>query len=1151
MIDDRSPTTTAIYLLLGGFSIVFLARTVSGVRCALKRMYVNDAHDLNTCKREVTIMKELSGHKNIVGYLDCSITSVGDNVWEVLILMEYCRAGQVVNQMNQRLQTGFAETEVLQIFCDTCEAVARLHQCKTPIIHRDLKVENILLNDNGNYVLCDFGSATHKILNPQVHGVSAVEDEIKKEGKMFDGAITLDVTVPVEDNPSDGIQAEDEEWFFKFALRVATTLEEAEDGHVEWRVERGVEMGGAWEALGCLLYKLCFFTLPFGESQVAICDGSFTVPDNSKYSQKLHCLIRYMLEPDPNKRPDIYQVSTCAFKLTGKECPLPNIFNVPIPTVLPEPMTASEAAAKKSQTKARLSEAVGPTETSIAPRRRPKANSAVNTNVLPIQNTVNPMKTVISSACGNLGRKVAAQAENGHFFHMAQGTNQQHHRVLQQIQQGDLKQHQLQQLQQQQIINSQTQKYPQALQPSAQQLQQQQLMMQSMYYQQQQMPPYSPVQVEQYEQAFAQPPLTVPQHSQFQSSPHEYQTTSVAFVSPTSPISHQPAGHHRIQSDVSHGLAFVITGNNPLQPVGTMTVESSNKSVRPTSLEMDGIPNCPPQNISNPPDMSGWNPFGEDNFSNLTEEELLDRQFDQLRSYMSGKPEQRRTSIETEIEPRPILQTPVKEDLFGCIPFVSETGSNGKSEENATISSTVSECGFKIDKQGQGVLSLTCQSKEGRRNDSNLVMQQDHNKKGQDSDSDFESDPPTPQSSEEEEQEEEEFHSEQGEFNDVEAETFGQRPLLMDSDEDEEVDEEEKHSSDSDYEQKEMYSIAEPGLEYNADAESIASAESATALITPPDSPQVKGSKTLQGEVDIFGAVPFVGLHQHAQPSERLENKESFQNTCFKSATHKEQEEFDVFSNAPFTKKLPQTVQYSQGTLTQTPPVSPNDVDMFGSAPFQPIQTVQYRKESNEDVFGHVPFEEITASQLHKMKQRSLQKLSSRQRRTKQESSGGTGKRHHGTPTTTRKPSKPTYRTPERVRRHKKVGRRDSQSSNELLNISDSKENIGVALTDGKEKCQSLPADESLLDPFGAKPFHPQELQRNTQYQGLSDCRGEHHPVASRSRPGSVHGAFLAGEGLTTDDFGAVPFTELVLCTVTQQHSDFDPFGAAPFPSKQ
>lgn len=69
---------------------------------------------------------------------------------------------------------------MLQIFCDVAEAVSRLHHCQTPIIHRDLKVENILLNDSGNYVLCDFGSATGKVLNPLQHGVPAVEEEIKR-----------------------------------------------------------------------------------------------------------------------------------------------------------------------------------------------------------------------------------------------------------------------------------------------------------------------------------------------------------------------------------------------------------------------------------------------------------------------------------------------------------------------------------------------------------------------------------------------------------------------------------------------------------------------------------------------------------------------------------------------------------------------------------------------------------------------------------------------------------------------------------------------------------------------------------------------------------------------------------------------------------
>ena len=43
-----------------------------------------------------------------------------------------------------------------------------------------LQVENILLADSGNYVLCDFGSATGKVLNPSVHGASTVEEEIKK-----------------------------------------------------------------------------------------------------------------------------------------------------------------------------------------------------------------------------------------------------------------------------------------------------------------------------------------------------------------------------------------------------------------------------------------------------------------------------------------------------------------------------------------------------------------------------------------------------------------------------------------------------------------------------------------------------------------------------------------------------------------------------------------------------------------------------------------------------------------------------------------------------------------------------------------------------------------------------------------------------------
>lgn len=47
-----------------------------------------------------------------------------------------------------------------------------------------------------------------------------------------------------------------------------------------------------FQALGCLLYKVCFFSLPFGESILAIQSGKFNIPENCRYSTQLVTLIR-------------------------------------------------------------------------------------------------------------------------------------------------------------------------------------------------------------------------------------------------------------------------------------------------------------------------------------------------------------------------------------------------------------------------------------------------------------------------------------------------------------------------------------------------------------------------------------------------------------------------------------------------------------------------------------------------------------------------------------------------------------------------------------------------------------------------------------------------------------------------------------------
>nr|XP_020007553.1 BMP-2-inducible protein kinase [Castor canadensis] len=1076
----RYQVTLEESLAEGGFSTVFLVRTHGGIRCALKRMYVNNMPDLNICKREITIMKELSGHKNIVGYLDCAVNSISDNVWEVLILMEYCRAGQVVNQMNKKLQTGFTEAEVLQIFCDTCEAVARLHQCKTPIIHRDLKVENILLNDGGNYVLCDFGSATNKFLNPQKDGVNVVEEEIKKY-------TTLSYRAPEMINLYGG--------------KPITTKADI------------------W-ALGCLLYKLCFFTLPFGESQVAICDGSFTIPDNSRYSHNIHCLIRFMLEPDPEHRPDIFQVSYFAFKFAKKDCPVSNINVSSIPSALPEPMTTSEAAARKSQMKARITDTIGPTETSIAPRQRPKANSTTATpSMLTFQSSATPVKVPAPSEFSNHRPKGVLRPGNSPEILLGQEPPQQppqQHRVLQQLQQGDwrlqqlhLQQHHPQQQQQQQQLlqDAYMQQYQHAIQQ--QHVLQQQFLMHSVYQPQPTVSQY-PTMMQQYQQAFLQQQmLSQHQQSQQQASPDCL----------TSPREFSPAL-------VSYASSL---------PAQVGTVMESSYNANRSVAEKEAVANFTNQkNISNPPDMSGWNPFGEDNFSKLTEEELLDREFDLLRSNRLEE----RASSDKNVNPLSAPHNHPPEDPFGSVPFISHSGSPEKKVEQSSMTQENSTAN--PIKNGK-TSPISKDQRSGKKTSENSSVRGQVQKGNDDSESDFESDPPSPKSSEEEEQEDEEVPGEQ-DFNDddTEPENLGHRPLLMDSEDEEE---EEKQSSDSEYEQaKAKYSGS--GLTQDPN----------TALLTPTHLPSNVEMETCKQEFDVFGAVPFFAVRAQ-QPQQRENEKNFFQQTL--PTVGLEQEEFDVFTKAPFSKKVNVQDCPAVGPEAHTLPGCPKSVDVFGSTPFQPFLTSS-KSESKEDIFGLVPFEEITGSQQQKIKQRSLQKLSSRQRRTKQEMSKSNGKRHHGTPTSTKKTLKPTYRTPERARRHKKVGRRDSQSSNEFLTISDSKENISVALTDGKDRGNVLQPEESLLDPFGAKPFHPPDLPWHQSHQGLSDICADHNTVLpGRPRQNSLHGSFHTADALKIDDFGAVPFTELVVQSIMphqpqqSQQVELDPFGAAPFPSKQ
>jgi hypothetical protein len=160
-------------------------------------------------------------------------------------------------------------------------------------------------------------------------------------------------------------------------------------------------------AMGCLLYKLMYNTMPFGDSILAIQNGTFVIPDDMSqiYSRELNIFVRYMLEIDINKRPDIWQVSYITYKLLGVECPIPNRYQSTIPdlSTISIPLTESEsrhqrtiALANAKSASTNMSDESTTLGTAVNPRERPRgiiapSGSLINFN----QTTQRPIPVVV------------------------------------------------------------------------------------------------------------------------------------------------------------------------------------------------------------------------------------------------------------------------------------------------------------------------------------------------------------------------------------------------------------------------------------------------------------------------------------------------------------------------------------------------------------------------------------------------------------------------------------------------------------------------------------------------------------------------------------------------------------------------------------
>ena len=102
-------------------------------------------------RSEIGLMQRFVGNSNIVSYEDYLIQKHASGIgWDILIRME------LLNTLSDYMQTHpFTEEDVIRLGTDIAQALIICHGAG--IIHRDIKPQNIFVNDHGFFKLGDFG----------------------------------------------------------------------------------------------------------------------------------------------------------------------------------------------------------------------------------------------------------------------------------------------------------------------------------------------------------------------------------------------------------------------------------------------------------------------------------------------------------------------------------------------------------------------------------------------------------------------------------------------------------------------------------------------------------------------------------------------------------------------------------------------------------------------------------------------------------------------------------------------------------------------------------------------------------------------------------------------------------------------------------
>ncbi|XP_041736076.2 TRAF2 and NCK-interacting protein kinase isoform X3 [Coregonus clupeaformis] len=140
----------------GTYGQVYKGRHVkTGQLAAIKVMDVTGDEE-EEIKAEINMLKKYSHHRNIATYYGAFVKKnppgIDDQLW---LVMEFCGAGSVTDLIKNTKGNTLKEEWTAYICREILRGLTHLHQHK--VIHRDIKGQNVLLTENAEVKLVDFG----------------------------------------------------------------------------------------------------------------------------------------------------------------------------------------------------------------------------------------------------------------------------------------------------------------------------------------------------------------------------------------------------------------------------------------------------------------------------------------------------------------------------------------------------------------------------------------------------------------------------------------------------------------------------------------------------------------------------------------------------------------------------------------------------------------------------------------------------------------------------------------------------------------------------------------------------------------------------------------------------------------------------------